>query len=310
MNRGADNEDDGYDPFEIEFNKRKKTRKDAGDGKPTAKPLRPDAFANFVVPVTLDALNIHLGELEEYARQIHTLSPSSTREKKDEAKDVKEPWEGNEPLTYVVELIHDDEDGSLPAALVADDYEPELAGRQIAASIKLDATQPTGENKTSGGGAGTNVDWRRRFAWSVLLSTSGIESKFASGNKASLKADFSAVHRAILLGASIAKNFATEEEWRMYLDRAEKLRQQGNIAGGHKRWEDRAPYHAKVVAFARAFWNEHPSASPAEVSRGIIDKLYSWIDKQTDMCDEPKPQERGLAAYLAAKKNEILPPQP
>ena len=67
------------DPFEIEFAAREKKRKPKTDGSSRAKRLRPDAFAKFAVPESVAALTEHLEELTEYARQLHTLNPSSTR---------------------------------------------------------------------------------------------------------------------------------------------------------------------------------------------------------------------------------------
>jgi hypothetical protein len=294
------------DLFDIGVPEHKQAPKSGTAETRTAKQLRPDSFANFVPPDSKESLIAHLEELAAHARQLYVLNPSANQTNADGRQNQGVLRERCDSASYILELIFADGDKTLPATLVADDYEAARLGKLMARQWELEhgkTADANADEESEGHGSEGNAVWRRRLARSVVWSISEIESRFAGGGVESLQDDLSAAHRAILLGASLAEGFATTEERRKYLEEAGKRRRRGNATGGRKRWETRAPYHAKVKELARVHWKKHSDADADDVARAITDKLHQWIDTQGEIFDAPAV--RHLAQYIASLSREI-----
>lgn len=211
------------------------------------------------------------------------------------------PWEFNSAQRYVVELVDGDIAGRLAAILVMEDFEalhpsPEREltraeepkepvpmkrkSRKSKAkppkAVSVEA-QEAGEEATAARKRGEylQVEWARRFAWSVALSVDAARR----AKQLPSAEEWSVIHKSLLLGAALRAGHRDIEAWDTALKLAEQRREEALSKGGRARWKNYA-LHEKERELALDYLRSHPAATAKDLAAAIFVDLEHWLENE------------------------------
>lgn len=252
----------------------------------TVERLWPDTYDGFTPPSDVEASRAHLDRLVATVGALVKISHVAK---------ASEPWFRNSALTYVVSIIDDHDGVELPSEIVMRDYAALRGGLVLRG--RGDEFAPVEEYGGQDGRKpvqNAGLEWRKRFAWAVVLSASTLRRRKENVSTAA----WDSVNRCVLMVGALTSGYHTIEVWRDAVIEARKARHAANVKGGCARAEAFKPYHEKIKELVTKYLKEHPGKDAKDLADGIFGDLYDWIDEECDLSEEPKPTKATLARYL------------